>query len=101
MANLLCSLLKIVYLYQRIIQKSKLSGLKTYCWHIRMVQRTIIGTNSAVNIFNPVQVKIVVDHTAGAHAVSPPTHTIYAYKIGKAVTLYNSLAPKSSTFMSR
>ena len=44
---------------------------------------------------------MVLDHIEWTHAVSPPLHTIYVYRTGKAVTLNNSLAPKSSTFTFR
>ena len=47
------------------------------------------------------QAKIVLDHIAGVHAVSAPQHTTYAYKIGKAGILNNSLAPKLFTFTFR
>ena len=43
---------------------------------------------------------MVLDHIAEVHAVSPPLHTIYTYKIGKAVILNNSLALKSSSHTS-
>ena len=39
-----------------------------------------IFTGFATKIFNPVQAKVKLDHIAGAHTVSPPLHTIYAYK---------------------
>ena len=54
--------------------------------------------NFAAMIFSPGQAKIVLHHIAGAHAVSPLLHTVYAYRIDKAVTLNNSLATESSTF---
>ena len=54
-------------------------------------------TSFATKIFNPVQAKMVLDHIAGAHAVSSPLHTVYAYQIVKAVTINNSLAQELST----
>ena len=58
-------------------------------------------THFAAVIFMPMQAKMVYDHIAGAHVFSPPLHTIYAYNISKAVTVNNSLDPKSSTLIFR
>ena len=43
------------------------------------------------------QDSLSIDHMAGVCAVFPPLHTVYAYEIGKAVSLNNFLAQKSST----
>ena len=104
MANLLWYLVKIVLKHQSIIQTSQLNGLETCQQYSRLVQRTITRTLAQVfsaKIFNPMQAKVVPDHITGTHVASPPLHTIYTYKIGKAVTVNNSFAPKLSTFTFR
>ena len=50
-------------------------------------------TGFAVQIFNPLQLEMVLHHIAASHAISPLLHTIYTFKIGKAATV-NIFEPK-------